>query len=92
MSIKPIDSGLIEKCIRDTGALVGAEEHNIFGGMSSAVAEAMAKLDVSAPMEFVGTQDVFTESGKYPDLLKKYGLDAPAVAEAVRKAVKRKVG
>lgn len=90
MSIKPIDSELIDHCIRTTGALVGAEEHNIYGGMSSAVAEAMAKLDVSAPMEFVGTQDTFTESGKYSALLHKYGLDAEAVAAAVRRAIQRK--
>ncbi len=90
MSIKPIDSALIEACIRKTGALVTAEEHNIIGGLGAAVAETMAKLDVSAPMEFVGTKDTFTESGNYNLLLKKYGLDAEGVITGIRAVLNRK--
>ena len=90
MSIKPIDKDLIEDCIRTTGALVSAEEHNVIGGLGAAVAEAMASLDVSAPMEFVGTKDTFTESGNYQLLLKKYGLDAEGVIKGIRAVLKRK--
>jgi transketolase len=92
MSIKPLDTALIEDCIRKTGAVVSAEEHSVIGGLGSAVAEAMAKLDVSAPMEFVGTNDTFTESGNYNLLLKKYGIDADGVIRGIRKVLGRKKG
>lgn len=90
LSLKPIDSDLIVSCARKTGAVVCAEEHQIYGGAGSAVAEVLAHAGVGAPTEFVGIQDVFTETGKYDLLLAKYGLDGAAVAEAVKKAVARK--
>lgn len=89
-SIKPIDAAMVEKCARETGAIVTAEEHNIFGGMGSAVAEALARSGVGAPTEFVGIQDTFTESGKYGDLMAKYGLDANGVAAGIEKVLRRK--
>ncbi|MBQ9980852.1 MAG: transketolase family protein [Oscillospiraceae bacterium] len=89
-TIKPIDRDMIERCIVETGAIVSAEEHNIIGGLGSAIAEAMATMDVHAPMEFVGTEDTFTESGKYADLLKKYKLDPETIAAKAEKAVSRK--
>ena len=90
LSIKPIDKELITACARKTGAVVCAEEHQIYGGAGSAVAEVMASAGVGVPTEFVGIQDVFTETGKYDSLLEAYGLDAKAVVEAVKKAVSRK--
>lgn len=90
LSIKPIDRELVLRCARETGAVVCAEEHQIYGGAGSAVAEVLAGEGVGAPTEFVGIQDCFTETGKYDLLLEKYGLNAAAVAEAVRKVVKRK--
>ena len=90
ISIKPIDRELIVSCARKTGAVVCAEEHNIYGGAGSAVAEVLAAEGVGAPTEYIGIQDVFTETGKYDSLLEAYGLDAKAVAEAVKKAVNRK--
>ena len=90
LSLKPIDRELIVRCAKETGACVCAEEHQIYGGMGSAVAEVLAAEGVGAPTEFVGVQDCFTETGKYDLLLEKYGLDAAAVAAAVRKVVKRK--
>lgn len=89
-SIKPIDSELIVRCARETGAIVCAEEHNIFGGLGSAVAEVMAKNACAVPTEFVGIQDVFTESAPYGELLHKYGLDAEAVCAAAEKVLARK--
>lgn len=89
-SIKPIDAELIERCARETGAIVTAEEHNIYGGLGSAVAEVLAKCGAGAPTEFVGVQDTFTESGKYGDLLAKYGLDAAGVVRSIEKVLERK--
>lgn len=89
-SIKPIDSELIIRCARETGAIVTAEEHNIYGGLGGAVAEVLAGAGAGAPTEFVGIQDTFTESGKYPDLLKKYGLDADGVIKGIERVLERK--
>ena len=89
-SIKPIDAELILRCAKETGAIVCAEEHNIFGGLGSAVSEVLARGGAGAPTEFVGIQDVFTESGPYKELLRKYGLDAEGVAAGIRKVLARK--
>ena len=89
-SIKPIDAELIVKCAAETGAIVTAEEHNIIGGLGSAVSEVLAHAGAGVPTEFVGVRDTFTESGKYAVLLKEFGLDAESVAGAVEKAVSRK--
>lgn len=89
-SIKPIDAELIERCARETGAVVTAEEHNIYGGLGSAVAEVLAHAGAGVPTEFVGVRDTFTESGKYSELLAKYGIDAAGVKAAVEKVLKRK--
>lgn len=89
-SIKPIDSELIERCAKETGAIVTAEEHNIYGGLGSAVSEVLAHAGAGVPVEFVGIQDTFTESAPYKELLKKYGVDADSVASAVEKVIARK--
>ena len=89
-SIKPIDKDLILKCAAETGAIVTAEEHSIFGGLGGAVSEVLAWGGASAPTEFVGLQDTFTESGKYADLLHKYGVDADGVVAGIEKVLKRK--
>ena len=89
-SIKPIDRDLILKCAAETGAIVTAEEHSIFGGLGGAVSEVLAWGGAAAPTEFVGLQDTFTESGKYAELLHKYGVDADGVAAGIEKVLKRK--
>ena len=89
-SIKPIDEELIIRCAKETGALVVAEEHNIYGGLGSAVSEVLAHAGVGVPTEFVGIRDTFTESGKYAELLAKYGVDAEGVKRAVEIVVRRK--
>lgn len=89
-SVKPIDAELIERCARETGAIVTAEEHNIYGGLGGAVAEVLAHAGAGAPTEFVGIRDTFTESGKYGDLLHKYGLDAEGVMAGIEKVLARK--
>lgn len=89
-SIKPIDKELIIKCASETGAIVCAEEHNIIGGLGSAVSEVLAYSGSGAVTEFVGIQDTFTESGPYGELLAKYGVDAKGVQTGIEKALARK--
>jgi transketolase len=90
-TLKPLDVPLLERAARETGAVVTVEEHSVIGGLGSAVAEALARVH-PVPMEFVGIQDVFGESGK-PDLLwKKYGLTSERIAEAVHRVVTRARG
>ena len=89
-SIKPIDKELILRCAEETGAIVTAEEHNIFGGLGGAVSEVLAYGGAGVPTEFVGIQDTFTESAPYKDLLKKYGVDANGVLVGIEKVLARK--
>ena len=89
-SIKPIDKELILKCAKETGAIVTAEEHNVFGGLGGAVSEVLAWGGAGVPTEFVGIQDTFTESGPYKELLKKYGVDADGVVAGIEKVLARK--
>ncbi len=89
-SIKPIDRELIKKCAEETGAIVCAEEHNICGGLGSAVSEVLAYFGCGVPTEFVGIRDTFTESAPYKELLAKYGIDANGVAAGIEKVLERK--
>jgi len=74
-SIKPIDADAIVKAATETGAIVTAEEHNIIGGLGSAVSEVVVA-NKPVPMEFVGVRDTFGESGTPKELMAKYGLTA----------------
>ncbi len=89
-SIKPIDKELILKCAAETGAIVTAEEHNIYGGLGGAVSEVLAWGGAGVPTEYVGIQDTFTESGPYKELLAKYGVDANGVVAGIEKVLVRK--
>lgn len=91
-SIKPIDKDAIIKAATETGAIVCAEEHSVIGGLGSAVAEVLCQAGVGVPTAFIGVQDVFTESGPYNELLKKYGLDSEAVASAIVTVLEKKKG
>jgi len=88
-TIKPIDRDAILRAARKTGAVVTAEEHNIIGGLGSAVAEVLAE-GYPVPMERVGVRDVWTESGPWRELLKKYGLTSLDIVEAARRVIERK--
>ena len=81
---------LILRCAQETGAIVTAEEHNIYGGLGSAVAEVLAWGGAAAPTEFVGIPDTFTETGKYTELLAKYGVDAAGVVRGIERVLARK--
>ena len=88
-TIKPIDAEIITKAAQETGAIVTAEEHNIIGGLGSAVAEVVCE-NCPVPMQRVGVEDKFGKSGKVPPLLEEYGLTAANIADKARKVVKMK--
>ena len=88
-TIKPIDTALLKRCARETGAIVTAEDHNVHGGLGGAVAEALAQTR-PCPIEFVGVKDFFGASGEPEELATAYGLDARAIAEAAKKVIARK--
>lgn len=88
-TLKPIDMDIIIKAANETGAIVTAEEHNIIGGLGSAVAEVLVE-NKPVPMKRVGTMDTFGESGKPMELMKKYGLTAEHIVEAVKDVIKMK--
>lgn len=88
-TIKPIDSKIIIKAARETGAIVTAEEHNIIGGLGSAVAEVLAE-NAPAPMLRVGTRDVFGRSGVPARLFEIYGLDTKTIVEKAKEVVAKK--
>ena len=89
-TIKPLDRETILAAARDCGRIVTCEEHSVIGGLGGAVSEVLAKSGCLVPVEMVGMQDRHGESGPYSELLKKYGLDADAVAAAAKKAAARK--
>lgn len=86
---KPIDVACIEKCAKETGAIVTAEEHQVIGGMGAAVAEQVVRV-CPVPMEFIGVQDRFGESGTPKELFEEYGLASKYIVKAAEKAVARK--
>ena len=88
-TIKPIDADLLARCAEETGAIVTAEDHNIFGGLGGAVCEALAKT-TPCPVEFVGLQDTFGASGEANELAEHFGIAARDIAAAVKRAIARR--
>ncbi|MBM3444383.1 MAG: transketolase family protein [Bacteroidetes bacterium] len=88
-TIKPIDKEAIVHSLSKTRCAVTAEEHNVIGGLGDSIAQ-VAAAALPVPIEMIGTQDTFGESGKPLELLKKYGLDAAHIAAAAEKAISRK--
>jgi len=88
-TIKPIDSELLARCAKHTGCFVTAEDHNIHGGLGSAVAESLAGSH-PCPIEYVGVKDVFGASGEPEELAEQFGLTAPFIVKAARRAMSRK--
>ncbi|MDP4153220.1 MAG: transketolase C-terminal domain-containing protein [Bacillota bacterium] len=89
-SVKPLDENTIISSARITGAVVSAEDHSVIGGLGSAIAETLVK-NYPVPMEFIGVNDHFGESGDQDELYKKYGLTHKNIVEASLKAINRKV-
>lgn len=88
-SIKPLDREAIESAAEETGAMVVAEEHLVDSGLGVRVAHAAAETH-PCPMEFIGIQNTYAESGTSQELLDKYGLVARDVAAAARRVLARK--
>lgn len=82
-TIKPIDRELIVRSAKKTGLVVSVEEHQINGGLGSAVAEVLCEEGMEVRMKRVGMRDVFGESGEPEELMSKYGMDKKAIVEAV---------
>ena len=87
-TIKPLDAEAIVSLAKKTGRIVTVEEHQKMGGMGSAVAECLAE-NYPVPVEFIGVDDQFGQSGTQAELLKHYGLDKEAIIKAVKKILKR---
>ena len=88
-SIKPIDVEAIVTLAKETKALVTVEEHQVAGGMGSVIAEVLVK-NYPTPIEFIGVQDKFGQSGTPDELVEHYGMGKESIKEAVRKVLKRK--
>ncbi len=88
-TIKPLDEEIVRKAAAETGAIVTAEEHNIIGGLGSAVAEAVCQ-SVPVPVVRVGVNDTFGKSGPAKELLVHFGLTAEHIAQAAKQAIAMK--
>ena len=88
-TIKPLDQKTILASVKKTGAVVTVEEHQIMGGMGSAVAEVLVQ-NLPTPIEFIGINDSFGQSGTPDELLNFFGLTSPFIVKAVKKVIKRK--
>lgn len=88
-TIKPLDETAVWKLAQEAGAIVTVEEHQVAGGMGSAVAECIAK-HVPVPIEFVGVRDVFGQSGTPEQLIEHYGIGESHIKAAVTKVILRK--
>lgn len=85
-TLKPIDSDILVKAAKETGAIVTVEEHSIIGGLGSAVSEVLGEV-CPVPVVKVGINDKFGQSGKPDELLEYYGLTAANVVEKVKRAI-----
>ena len=88
-TLKPIDEVAIKKAAAETGAIVTAEEHLEHGGLGSSVAQVVAKHQ-PVPMEILAIRDTYAKSGKPDELLRRYGLTAKDIEQAVLRVIKRK--
>ncbi len=88
-TIKPIDEQAVTKAAKLAGCIVSVEEHQVNGGLGSAIAEVLAK-KYPVPMEFIGMPDHFGESGKPSELMAKYNMKAKDIVTAAKRAIRRK--
>ena len=88
-TIKPMDEKTILEAVKKTGAIVTVEEHQVMGGLGSAVAEVLAK-NYPVPIEMIGVQDRWGESGQPDELIEKFGMGVDSIIKAVKKVIKRK--
>ncbi len=89
VSVKPMDEETIIQAAKDAGAIVTVEEHQVAGGMGSAVSEVLAR-NYPVPIEFIGVQNRFGESGSPSELLEYFGMGVSHIIAAVKKVIERK--
>lgn len=87
--IKPLDETVLLDCASQTGCVVTVEDHQVNGGLGGALSELFAK-HTPVPMEFIGLQNTFGESGKPSELIEKYGMGKDAIMLAAKRAIERK--
>ena len=88
-TIKPLDAEMILESVKKTGAAVSAEEHQLNGGLGDSVAQLLSRF-YPKPLEMVGVNDSFGESGTPEALMEKYGLNAKSIIAAAKKSISRK--
>jgi transketolase len=88
-TIKPLDEETILDALKETGCAVTVEDHQVMGGLGGAIAELAAR-NTPIPMEFIGLQDTFAESGKPAELMEKYEMDHRAIEKAAKKVIARR--
>ena len=88
-TLKPLDGELIDRLVSTCGALVTAEDHNVIGGLGGAVAEHVTA-NAYAPLERVGVQDRFGESGQADEMLDVMQISSPYIVDAAMRAIARK--
>lgn len=88
-TIKPLDNEAIIKSVRKTGCLLSAEEHQIAGGLGESIASLLSR-GFPVPMDMVGVQDVWGQSGKPVQLMEKYGLNSESIVRKAQELMKRK--
>lgn len=88
-TIKPLDAEAVLRSVGKTGCAVTAEEHSIIGGLGSAVSELLSR-SLPSPIETVGTEDTFGESGNPDDLMKRYGLTSDSIVRSAKDAISRR--
>ncbi len=88
-TIKPLDNEAVINIAKTCGAVVTVEEHQVAGGLGSAVAECLSQ-NLPTPQEFIGVKDKFGQSGKQDELIKHYEMDEEAITKACKKVVQRK--
>lgn len=88
-TIKPINTAQLVEYAAQSGAVVTVEDHQVMGGLGGMVAEQLG-LRQPMPIEYIGLQDTFAESGSPEELLAKYGMDTPDIIDAAKRAIKRK--
>ena len=86
--VKPIDEEAILNAVKDCGVIVTVEEHNVIGGLGSAVCEVVCKAENPCGVTRIGIDDIYTESGPYNELLDKYNLSPEYIADVVKNAAK----
>lgn len=88
-TIKPLDNDAVITLAKNCGCIVSVEEHQIAGGLGSAVAEVLSQ-NFPVPQEFVGVRDLFGQSGTPDELLEHYGMSEKDIFNACKKAIERK--